>query len=117
MLFVEIFAPITEIFVYTYIIVAAIFGTLNIAFVILFSIMTWGMTILLSLFSLIMDQLVIKKIYGIKDIAKLVLFSLIEPLGYRQFTFLARVWGFFRYLIGKKYTIEKVKRKWPRETI
>jgi len=111
-LFVEIFAPIAEFLGYIYFIVTGIMGTLNVSFLILFLVLTWGFTLLLSLFSLIMEQLTFQKFSGVKDIAKLVLFSLIENLGYRQFTFLARIWGFFRFLFGKKYSFEEVKREW-----
>lgn len=88
--------PLIEGFAYLYVTFCWIVGVLNLHFVWMFILISWGFSFLLSFISLAMEQVTFKKRMSLKDIFTLVGYTLIENIGYRQLSVWWRVQGFFR---------------------
>ena len=100
--FVELFAPIVEA---TGLIVGALgfaFGLLNIQFAILYFLVAYGFGMLLSLLTLLLEELSFQRYRGIRDRLVLITWVVLENIGYRQLTVAWRLRGIWKYLRGRK---------------
>ncbi len=101
--FVEALGPMVEFMGYLGVVLFYIFGLLNREFALLFFLLAFGWGILISVGSILIDNLLYRRYGSIKDIVKLCLYSVLEVLGYRQlivmerfvatFQFWYRAWG------------------------
>jgi len=79
-----------------------IFGELSTLFAILFFSVACGLGILLSMLALMLEELSFRRYGRARDRALLVVWAVLENLGYRQLTVWWRLRGIVSYLRGKK---------------
>jgi len=101
-LFVELLAPVVEMIGLIGAVVGLIIGAINVPFAILFFLLAYGYGILLSVFTLLMEELSYHRYKRIRDIARLLGWVFLENLGYRQLTVIWRLRGIVKYLMGRK---------------
>jgi len=102
-IFVEALGPFVEFLGYLGVVLFYIFGMLSREFALLFFLIAFAWSVLISIGSILLDNLLYKRYGSLKDILKLVLFSLLDIFGYRQiivmerfvatFQFWYRAWG------------------------
>lgn len=93
----EAFEPLVEIFGYTYIIVGVILGIIGWPYILLLLLVSWGLTMVFSLFGLMIEELSYRKYPTFVGTFKLIGYALLESFGYRQMTLLWRANGFFSF--------------------
>jgi len=93
----EMISPIIELTGYLYSVVGFITGSLNIYFAILFFFVAYGWGVLISILSVFIEEFSFKKYPSLDDILKIVFFSFLENLGYRQLTLIWRLQGIVDY--------------------
>lgn len=104
-LFGEAIEPLVEILGYLYIIIGISLGIIGWPFVGLLLLVSWGLTLVFTLFSLMIEELSFRKYPTYKSTLKLIGYSLLEFIGYRQLTLLWRANGFRSFF--KRYSIIK----------
>ena len=109
-LFGEVLAPLVEGFGYLYIIFCYFIGYLNITFFWYFILIAWGVSIFLTIASLIMQEVFLKKYIAKRQILKIMIYSLVENFTYRPLTVWWRIEGFFRYFTKRRFMREKIDR-------
>jgi cellulose synthase/poly-beta-1,6-N-acetylglucosamine synthase-like glycosyltransferase len=100
-LFFEMFSPIIELSGYIVTAICFYFGWVNKEFVILFLYLSIIFGIILSLFSLLLEEYTAKRYVRPKDVINLFLFAIIENLGYRQINSWWRLKSFFDIFSSK----------------
>ncbi len=108
--FGEGIGPLIESFGYIYILFCYFFGVLNLSFLWYFILIAWGVDMFLTIASLIMQQVFLKKYQSTKVLLKMVFLSLVENFTYRPITVWWRVLGFFRFFTKNRYTYTRGKR-------
>jgi len=116
--FAEFLGPIVEFLGYFLIIFDFVFRITTPFFIIYFIILTIVFGAILSLFCITLEQISFRKYTSTKDIAKYVLYSLLENIGYRQMHVWWRIKGFWKLItsdvkwgeIGRK-GFHRIKRK------
>jgi cellulose synthase/poly-beta-1,6-N-acetylglucosamine synthase-like glycosyltransferase len=98
----EWMAPIVEILGLTLVVVGLILGQVSALFAVLFFSLACGLGILLSMLALMLEELSFRRYGRARDRALLVVWAVIENLGYRQLTIVWRLRGVLSYLRGKK---------------
>jgi hypothetical protein len=106
----EWLAPIIEALGIVFVIVGVIFGELSGLFAILFFSLACGVGVLLSMLALMLEELSFRRYGRPRDRALLVVWAVLENLGYRQLTVVWRIRGIVSYIRGKK-SWGKMKRK------
>ncbi len=98
---VELLGPFIEAFGYGYLIYMAVTRYLEVEFLILFAILAilWG--ILLTFWSLLLEDVYFVRYIKWRDLARLLIYGFFENLGYRQLTVLWRIRGFFSFLFRR----------------
>ena len=96
---------------YAVIIVAAVMGALNLPFMVLFVLLAMAYGVALSVTALLMDEMRSVQAMGARDIAWLLLCTLVENFGYRQLVTLWRFAAMIDVLLGRKATWDPLKRK------
>ena len=101
--FVEALGPFVEFLGYLGVVLFYLFGMLSRDFALLFFLVAFGWGVLISWGSILLDNLLFRRYGSLRDILKLMLFSVFEIFGYRQlivmerfvatFQFWKRVWG------------------------
>ncbi|MDQ7039224.1 MAG: glycosyltransferase family 2 protein, partial [Aquificota bacterium] len=101
--FIEALGPLVEFLGYLGVVLFYVFGLLSKEFAILFFMVAFLWGVLISIGSVLLDNLLYKRYGSLKDIVKLCAFSVLEMLGYRQiivmerfvatFQFWYRAWG------------------------
>ena len=94
-LFVELLSPIVELFGYIFLFFSLWLGAINIQFALLFLTAAILLGMILSVLSVLMEELTFRKYDRIRDVMILILYAFIENLGYRQI----HAWWRFRGLI------------------
>lgn len=92
--FCEAIEPIMEILGYIYITLGIIAGIVDPSFIFLFFSFTLGFTFILTLISLMLEEVSFRKYPSYKSILKMMFYSLLENFYYRQFTLIWRVIGY-----------------------
>jgi hypothetical protein len=115
--FVEALGPLVEFMGYLGVVLFYIFGLLNREFALLFFLLAFGWGILISIGSILIDNLMYRRYGSVRDIIKLCLYSVLEAFGYRQmivmerfvatFQFWYRAWGKPKRKRIEEATVEK----------
>jgi len=98
----EWMAPIIEAAGLVLVTLGVIFGELSLQFAILFFALACGLGILLSMLALMLEELSFRRYGRARDRALLVVWAVLENLGYRQLTIWWRLRGVASFLRGKK---------------
>ncbi len=95
--FVEALGPIIEFLGYFGVVLFYIFGLLNRDFALLFFLVAFGWGVLISVGSILLDNLLYRRYGSLIDILKLVLYSVFEIFGYRQLIVMERFVATFQF--------------------
>lgn len=98
---VEWLAPVVELLGYAGLAIGLWFGIVDWFFAALFFSAAYGLGVVLSLFSIVLEEAFYQRFPRTRHILYLVAIALLENLGYRQLTVLWRVKGIVRYLRGE----------------
>lgn len=93
----EFLSPLMEILGYCYILIAAILGMLNMTFLGLFLALSWGTSLLLSLYAFVIEQSSSRKYGRVGDMFKCLGLVFLELFGYRQLYLLWKLEGFLKF--------------------
>jgi len=96
----EFFAPVIELVGYSTILTAAILGVLGRQFLILFLLFGYAFATLISIGSVLLEEMTYRRYSSWREVARLLLFCLFEHFPYRQMTLLWRLQGIWQYLRG-----------------
>ena len=100
--FFEMVGPIIEFFGYIVFVLSLLFGMLNVTFAVLFFFVAIVLGVVLSVGSLVLEELSFRKYPRYRHIAKLFVYSVLENFGYRQLNTWWRFRGIIDYARGKK---------------
>jgi cellulose synthase/poly-beta-1,6-N-acetylglucosamine synthase-like glycosyltransferase len=100
-LVVELLAPVVELIGLAGLAAGLALGALNTEFALLFFLVAYGLGAVLTVFTLVMDELAFQRYTRMSDRMWLVFWALAENLGYRQLTAYWRLRGLVRYLRGR----------------
>ncbi|MFH1777292.1 MAG: glycosyltransferase [Candidatus Omnitrophota bacterium] len=98
----EMFAPIMECAGVITMITGLLIGVINYNFVMIFLFSTAGITMLLTVCAIIIEEVVFKTYRNKWVFLRMLVFSLLEYLGYRQIVIFSRILAFFKKLQGVK---------------
>jgi cellulose synthase/poly-beta-1,6-N-acetylglucosamine synthase-like glycosyltransferase len=99
-LVVELLAPLVELIGLAALIVGLSIGAVNIPFAIMFLVVAYGLGLLLTTLTIALEEWTYGGYGGLRDRLMLLLWGMLESLGYRQLTALWRVRGMTRHLRG-----------------
>jgi cellulose synthase/poly-beta-1,6-N-acetylglucosamine synthase-like glycosyltransferase len=99
-LFVELLAPAIEAVGLVGFAVGLAFDAVRPEFAVAFFLLAYGFSTLLSAYAVLVDQITFPRGARRRDVALLLLWALLEPLGYRQLTVYWRLRGLVRQLRG-----------------
>jgi hypothetical protein len=99
--FVELLAPVVETVGVLGLVVSLSVGAVNLPFAGLFLLAAWGYGLLLTVFTLLMEELTYHRYEGFGDIMVLAGWALLESFGYRQLTVWWRLRGLIKFLMGR----------------
>ncbi|MEP6992278.1 MAG: glycosyltransferase [bacterium] len=99
---VELLAPVVEAVGIIGCVVALAVGAVNYQFGLLFLTLAYGFGLLLSLLTIILEEVTFHRYSRVRDRCWLVLWAALENLGYRQLTVMWRLRGIRKYLQGRK---------------
>ena len=94
---IELLAPVVEAVGLVGLGVALASGAVDLPFAGLFLLLSYGWGLLLSLSAVVLDQIVARRYTSWRDRALLLLWAVVESVGYRQCTVYWRLRGLFRY--------------------
>lgn len=100
--FVELLGPVIEAIGLVGAVVGLLIGAINIPFAILFFLLAYGYGVVLSVMTLMLEELSYHRYSRMSDRLRLLAWILLENLGYRQVTVVWRLRGLIKYLRGKK---------------
>ena len=100
--FVELLAPVIEAFGLVSLAVALILGVVDWSFAALFFLTAYGLGTALTAFTLILEDLSFHRYETFRDRTLLLVWALLENLGYRQMTVYWRLRGLWKFLRGRK---------------
>lgn len=106
----ELFGPIVEFLGYIFIPLAYLFGLIELQSFLIYFAVAFLLGTTLSLGSIWLEQLSFRKYTSLRDVMKLILFAMVENLGFRQMTILYRIEGIFRFRKGR-HAWGTIKRK------
>lgn len=109
LVFGDVIEPLVELVGYTYIIVGLSVGIIDPMFILFFLCMTWGLTVVFTVFCLFIEELSFRRYHSVRSISLLVFYALLENFGYRQLTLLWRAGGFWSF-IKKFSTVQKISK-------
>ncbi|HUP21063.1 MAG TPA: glycosyltransferase [Gemmatimonadota bacterium] len=100
-LFIELLSPVIELLGLLGLATGLLIGVLDFRFALLFFLVAYAIGIVLSLFSLLLEELSFRRYTGFGNRVRLLTWAFLENLGFRQVTALWRVRGAVRYLQGR----------------
>ena len=100
LLVAEVLAPLIELVAYVCVVAALVNGASGWSFVALFILVAPGYTVLLSVWSILLERSSAPALGGTRPGADLYFWALVEPLGYRQMLLWARLRTSWRFLRG-----------------
>jgi cellulose synthase/poly-beta-1,6-N-acetylglucosamine synthase-like glycosyltransferase len=100
--FVELLAPIVEAIGLVGGVIGLVLGVIDVEFAILYFLLAYGYGMLLSILTLLMEELTFQRYRRLRDRAWLIGWAMLENLGYRQMTAFWRLRGIWKYLRGNK---------------
>ena len=95
---VELLAPVVEALGLLGLAAGLALGAVDLSFAVLFFLLAYGFGIVLASFTLVLEELSFHRYERLRDRALLVLWVLLESLGYRQLTVLWRLRGIWKFL-------------------
>jgi cellulose synthase/poly-beta-1,6-N-acetylglucosamine synthase-like glycosyltransferase len=98
---VEWFAPIAEAAGVTALLLGLAFGVIDVPFALLFFLVAYGFGVLLSTIALLLEEATFCRYGHVGDRLRLVLWALVENLGYRQLTVYWRLRGIVGFVRGR----------------
>lgn len=99
---VELLAPVVEIMGLAGICAGLALGLIDVPFAMLFFAIAYGYGVILSAAALVLDELNFHRYERLRDRVLLILWAVLEPLGYRQLTVLWRLLGLLKFLRKRK---------------
>jgi YaiO family outer membrane protein len=84
--FGEMLAPVIELIGYVLTVVGLFTGLVNVSFALLFLLVAWGYGMLLSIWSVVLEEVSFRRYRHFADLFRLLLFATLENFGYRQCT-------------------------------
>jgi cellulose synthase/poly-beta-1,6-N-acetylglucosamine synthase-like glycosyltransferase len=96
----EFFAPIIELVGYATIILAVVLNLLSHQFFLLFLIFGYAFATLISIGSVLLEELTYRRYSDWREVSRLLFFCLFEHFPYRQMTMIWRLQGIWQYLRG-----------------
>jgi len=96
----ELFAPVIEVAGFVTIILAACFGALSWTFLLQFILFGYGFATLISIGSVLQEELTYKRYNDWQDVVRLVTYCFVEHFPYRQLHMIWRLQGVWQYLRG-----------------
>ena len=96
----ELFGPVVELLGYVVVPIAFLVGMLNTRYMAAFLALAFLLSILVSMFAVLLDDIAFRRHTRIRDLTLLILASIVENLGYRQITVWWRVYAFWEYWRG-----------------
>ena len=100
--FIEFISPIVEYVGYAFFILGIAFGTVDVRAGLLFFFLTVILGVLMSLISLLMEEITFDRYNRIRDLLRLIAAAVIENFGYRQYITFVRTKGLYDYIRGNK---------------
>jgi cellulose synthase/poly-beta-1,6-N-acetylglucosamine synthase-like glycosyltransferase len=100
-LFVELLAPVMETLGLCGLLVGLAAGVINLPFALLYFLVAYGYGLVLSAFSLVLDEINFHRYEGWRDRLLLILWAMLEPFGYRLLTVFWRLRGLVRFCRGR----------------
>ena len=101
-LFVELLSPIIELGGYVILLISFFLGVINVQFALLFLTAAILLGMILSVLSVLMEELTFRRYDRMRDVAILILYAFVENLGYRQIHAWWRFRGLIDFFKGKK---------------
>ena len=99
---VEFLAPVVELVGLVGLVTGLAVGAVDGSFALLFFLVAYGFGVLLTCLTLVLDDLSFPRYGQVRDRVLLVLWAILESLGYRQLTVYWRLRGLVKYLRGRK---------------
>lgn len=96
----EFFAPVIELLGYSTILLALVLGLLGRQFFVLFLIFGYAFATLISIGSVLLEEMTYRRYSDWREVARLLLYCLFEHFPYRQMTLIWRLQGIWQYLRG-----------------
>jgi len=100
-IFVELIAPLVEALGVCGALVGLLLGALNVPFAVLFFLCAYGYGLVLTVYTLVLEEMNFHRYEGIRDRLWLLLWALLENFGYRQLTVVWRLRGFYKFWRGR----------------
>jgi len=100
-LLVELLAPVVEAVGLLGLFAGLVLGVVNTSFALLFFLVAYGYSLVLTLLTLVLEEVNFHRYEGIGDRLILLVWALLEPLGYRQLTVVWRLCGLINFLRGR----------------
>lgn len=110
-LFVELLSPVIEVGGYIFFTISYFLGVINWPFFLLFLIVCVVLGMFMSILSILLEELTIRKYDRVRDVLILILFTFLENLGYRQIHAWWRFRGLIDFLKGKKEWGKMTRKK------
>lgn len=98
---IELLAPAVEAIGLLGLVTGLLIGALDVPFALLFFAAAYGYGLVLSAFTLVLDEISFHRYEGVKDRLLLWLWALLEPFGYRQLTVFWRLRGLVKFFQGR----------------
>ena len=108
--FFEMIGPIIEVIGYILIPLSYFAGILNLRFFILFLVTSILYGVILSLGAVLLEEYTFNKYPGLRQLAKLTFYGILENFGYRQLTVLFRIEGILKFR-KQRHSWGKINRK------
>jgi cellulose synthase/poly-beta-1,6-N-acetylglucosamine synthase-like glycosyltransferase len=99
---VELFGPLVELTGYLVVGICAFLGILSTDFLVLYLVMSLLLGVLLSVGSVLLEELTERSYQSWSDLSRLLLVAVLENFGYRQLNVLWRVRGLMQFLLGSE---------------
>lgn len=98
----ETLQPFMEVAGYITIIIAYCLGIVNWYFIAIFFIVSWGISIMLTLLALVMEVITFRRYDFARDVWKLIFFAFMENFGFRQCYLYWKFRALYKYIRGQK---------------
>ncbi|MGA2744132.1 MAG: glycosyltransferase family 2 protein, partial [Candidatus Sulfotelmatobacter sp.] len=96
----EFLAPVIELVGYITIVLAMVLGVLSRAFFMQFLLFGYAFATLISIGSVLLEEMTVRRYSDWREVARLLLYCLFEHFPYRQMTMVWRLQGLWQYLRG-----------------
>ncbi|MDH4071199.1 MAG: glycosyltransferase [Ignavibacteria bacterium] len=106
----ELIGPVIETAGYLLVVVGMLFGLISLEYMLLFSFVSIGLGILLSIAAFLLEELTFHIYPKVSHVLRLVLAAVLENLGYRQLTLYWRMRGLWRWMKRKERVWGEMKR-------